>query len=313
MKIFITGGTGFIGSAIAKKAKANKHEVTILCRSRSSCIKLESQGYKTVTGVMEKPDSWIDEASQADALIHAAQLRPGKRLSNSWLKKCYLTRNTALEGLVAAAKKGKKCSALIYTSGIVAHGGGHKEAWIDESTIPTENPLGEYHLAGEKIINNAVKDGVPALAIRPGMVYGNAGTFATFFLAVAAKGKFQFPGDGNNFLPFVHVDDLAEAYMLAIGNPPIGKIISVVDNAPITMKEVAELLLEQFNGGKAQSVPAWLVSLFTGESLAKMLVGSYRVKNNLAKELLGWEPKRSSFVSGLPDVVNEYTTSLSRS
>lgn len=313
MELFITGGTGFIGGAIAHSAKEKGHDVTILTRTSKSKSQLESEGYNVVLGDMQHPASWIQDAAKADVLIHAAQPRAGKRLSNSWLKKCYVARDVALKGLIEAAKMGGNCKALIYTSGIVAHGGGHDEQWINETTPSTQNPLGDYHLAGERMINNAAKQGIPALSIRPGMVYGNAGSFAAFFLAVAAKGKFQFPGNGNNYLPFVHADDLAEAYMLAIENPPVGQVISVVDNNPIPMKEVAEQLLLQFGGGKAQSVPAWLVSLFAGKSLAKMLTGSYRVKNQLAKEVLGWDPKRPTFNAGIADVVSEYNASLSAS
>jgi len=80
----------------------------------------------------------------------------------------------------------------------------------------------------------------------------------------------------------------------------------VVDDAPMRVKQMAELLLAQFGGGKASGVPAWLVSLFAGRPLAEMLVGSYRVTNALAKKELNWQPAYRTLEQGLPYVVQEY-------
>lgn len=125
-------------------------------------------------------------------------------------------------------------------------------------------------------------------------------------MAVAEKGKFQYPGTGRNYLPFVHVNDLAQAYVLAAENPPVGHVINVVDDKPIALGEMAEKLLNAFNGGKASSVPTWLVDLFSGSALTEMLTGSYRVQNDKVKRILQWEPKYKTFDEGISDVVFKY-------
>ncbi|WP_188152164.1 NAD-dependent epimerase/dehydratase family protein [Teredinibacter waterburyi] len=305
--VFITGGSGFIGNAIATAFKQNGDKVTCLCQSAKSKSLLEQQGFTTVLGDMSNPKGWSDVAEGAEVIVHAAHVRAGMRLSKGWLKKSTEFRDAALKGLITAAKKGGNCKALIYTSGMIAHGD-HGDRQIDETTTPNETALGRYHLDGEAIITSAAKDGVPALSIRPGMVYGPKGTFGKFFLTVAQKGKYQYPGSGDNYLPFVHVNDLAKAYVLASQKAPSGHIINVVDDSPITVKDMAAKLLSSFNGGKASSVPSWVVGLFAGNALAEMLTGSYRVQNSKAKELLDWQPKYKTFADGIGDVVGEFKT-----
>ena len=303
--IFITGGSGFIGNAVAKAFKSQGDDVVCLCHSDMGLKMLEAQGYKAVKGEMDNPGEWQDYAKAADIIVHAAHLRPGWRLSRAWLKKSTELRNATLNALIDAARSSGSCKALIYTSGMVAHGD-HGDDLIDEETMPNQSALGEYHLAGEALARQSENEGVPAVCIRPGMVYGPTGTFGKYFLAPAEKGKYQYPGAGDNYLPFVHVEDLARAYLMAAENPPAGQVVNIVDDNPIKVSEMADKLLAAFGGGKASSVPPWLVGLFAGDALAEMLTGSYRVQNSKAKDLLKWNPKYRTFEEGLSEVVVEY-------
>ncbi|MEJ2419272.1 MAG: NAD-dependent epimerase/dehydratase family protein, partial [Exilibacterium sp.] len=169
--VFVTGGSGFIGNAIATAFKQNGDEVICLCHSIKSKLMLEQSGLRAIVGDMQKPADWISDAEKSEVIIHAAHVRPGMRLSKGWLRKSADCRDKALKALIDAAKKGGKCKAFIYTSGMIAHGD-HGDREIDETTIPNHTALGRYHLDGEAIINQAAETGLPALSIRPGRVYG---------------------------------------------------------------------------------------------------------------------------------------------
>ncbi len=303
--IFVTGGSGYIGNAVAQAFLDRGEKVTCLCHTQKSGERLQRQGMRALVGDMAKPADWQPHVADADVVVHAAHLRPGMRLSAGWLRKSSGLRDTALAAMIETAQNTGRCKAFVYTSGMVVHGD-HGAAPIDEDTPEADSALGDYHRVGEAMIAAAARDGLPAFSLRPGMVYGPGGTFGKFFLAVAAKGKYQYPGGGANYLPFVHIDDLARAYLLAVENPPTGQVVSVVDDEPITMRQMAVTLLDSFNGGKATSVPTWLVDLFAGKPLTEMLTGSYRVRNDKAKRLLGWEPEYKSFKEGIPDVINAY-------
>jgi nucleoside-diphosphate-sugar epimerase len=305
MNVFIVGASGYIGNAVALEFLNNGHDVVGLCNSDISEKQLKSQNIKAVKGDMADSSSWKQYAEKADVIIHAAHLRPGMRLSSSWLRRSQELRDKCLLSLVNIARSNPGIKAIIYTSGMIAHGN-HGEKIIDESTLPTASALGNYHREGERIMNEAANTGLPAMSIRPGMVYGNGGTFKKFFLDVAAKGKYQFPGDGENYIPFIHIHDLAKAYVAAVDVASTNRLINVVDDQPIKMSEMAASLLNCFGGGKHSSVPSWLVSLFAGRALSEMLVGSYRVKNEHARKVLDWEPQYGSFRTGISHVVADY-------
>jgi nucleoside-diphosphate-sugar epimerase len=307
MKAFIIGGTGFIGSGIARAMKGHGYEVQVLCRTDANANRLRQEGFVPVMGDMVVAGEWQSKVEDSDVIVYAAQIRPGKRISSAWLRNTRQARNSALNNVIETILgRENKCKAFIYTSGIVAHGS-HGDSWVDESSPATEHAMGEYHLEGEKIMRQAAIKGLPAMTIRPGMVYGPNGTFGEFFLAEAKKGVYRFPGTGENYLSWVHIDDLGNAYVKAAENPAIGEVVSVVDDVPMKLKDFSVALLKPFGGGKSVSVPSWVVSLFAGKPLSQMLTSSYRVRNDKAKRLFDWKPLYPQFSDGIPNVVEQYS------
>ncbi len=309
VRIFLTGATGYIGSAVTRAIKVHGHEIIALVRTGENARKVEELGYRPVIGDMLKPESWKPEAASADALVHVAQLRWPRRVTAAWVRSAQEADGIAFRGLMEAAREGGRCRALIYTSGAAVHGD-HGDVWIDEDIPPTPGVIGSYHLAGEKLVEEAHRQGLPAFALRPALPYGPSGTFANFFLAQAVKGKFKYIGSGENFQPTVFIEDLAEAYALAVERPPAGKVITIVDDEPLRMREVATILLDEFGGGKAKGMPVWVAALFMGRPIVETIAGSYRVRNMRAKGLLGWKPRYPTFREGIKEVVSEYKRHL---
>jgi nucleoside-diphosphate-sugar epimerase len=311
MKVFMTGATGYVGGAVAEALKKRGYQVIALVQTEENAKKLQVLGYRPVLGDMRFPASWQAEATMADVLIHAAQVRLGRRLGAQWVRTAKEADTAAFHGLTEAAKRSRKCKALIYTSGVSVHGD-HGESWVDEDTPPTPGTIGKYHLAGEQLVAEAYQQGLPAFALRPGLPYGVSGNFKQFFLDEAASGKFKYAGNGHNFFPTVSMGDLAEAYALAVENPPVGKVINIVDDEPLRMREIGTTLLAEFEGGTPSGVPRWLMAFLAGRPLAELLVESHRVKNAKAKEILGWQPRYPTFRDGIKEVVIEYKHSFSK-
>jgi len=307
VKVFVTGGTGYLGGAIARAFQTAGHQVSVLCRQPAQAASLARQGIQGVIGDMTTAGDWLNAVAEAEIVIHAAHLRAGMRLSSNWLKQSGEARDRCLRLLFDAAKRAGNCQLFIYTSGMVAHGD-HGERVVDEDTPSLPSMMGNYHLEGERLTQEAFRSGLPTMVIRAGFTYGPDGSFGKFFLAEAEKGRYRFPGNGRNYLSFVHINDLARAYLLAAEKRPVGQIISVVDNEPMWLLRMAEIMLAEISpkGGKAIAMPSWLVALFAGSPLAEMLTSSVRVKNAKARLLLGWEPKYASVADGMRDVVRNY-------
>ncbi|HEX2249758.1 MAG TPA: NAD-dependent epimerase/dehydratase family protein, partial [Gemmatimonadales bacterium] len=195
MKVFLTGATGYIGSAVAERLRAAGHEVTGLARSEASSAKLRSAGVRAVRGDFSDPASVAAAARATDGVISTAT-----------------TYDPAIDGpaidamLDALAGSNKP---LIYTSGIWSHGDTAGRV-VDETSPPNPAALVAWRQAVEERVLNAVQRGLRAVVIRPAIVYGRGGGIPAGFVEAARKdGAARYVGNGDNRWPFVHVDDLA--------------------------------------------------------------------------------------------------------
>jgi nucleoside-diphosphate-sugar epimerase len=311
MKAFITGGSGFIGGGVAKALSLAGYQVTAMCKSQESASQLRALGYNTIAADMAQPGAWLKELGNADVVVHAAQSRSGKRLSRTWVEQSRAARDATLPLMLSEIQRSARCKAFIYTSGIAAVGD-HGDVVITETTPRVSSALGDFHAEGEAMVLEAATHGVPSLVLRPGFVYGATGSFAKYFIREAQKGFFPYPGKGMNYMPWVHTDDLAKAYVLAAAQPPKGQLIHIVDNQPLRLTEFASLLVRTVGKSRAQRMPKWLVSLLAGGPLVEMLTSSYRANNEKAKRILGWEPQHPTMEEGLPEVVERYTSQVGK-
>jgi nucleoside-diphosphate-sugar epimerase len=301
----MTGATGYIGSKVARELKERGHDVVALVRSKEAADRITSLGYRPVIGDMREPEGWKAEAAAAEALIHLAAIQIERRGGMSWLRTLDDANMTALHGLIEAAKEGGKCKALINTSAFLTVGD-HGDAWIDEDTPLTPGLRGKAYLEGEKLVEESYRQGLPGVSLRLGLVYGASGFFAKMILSEAAKGKFSYIGSGNNYMSLVSLADAVDAYVRAVENPPIGKVLNIADDEPLRMREMGAILLNEFGGGKLSGVPVWVASIFAGRPIAEAMSGSYRVKNERAKALLRWRPTPATLREGIKDVVDKY-------
>jgi nucleoside-diphosphate-sugar epimerase len=295
-----------VGSAVATGLKARGHDVITLVRTAPDARRLRTLGYQPVIGDATAPETWQKQAAGADAHVHAAFLRPGRRLGRRWVRDAQAADRKAFGALVRAAEAGGRCKALCYTSGISIFGD-HGDAWIDESAALRPGAIGAIKRAGEEMVADAFKAGLPAFSLRPGLVYAPSGVFRDFFLKPAAGGRFNYIGSGTAYHSTVSVGDLAQAYCLAIEKPIPGRTLNVVDDRPLRWTEFAAVLLKGFGGGRAKSAPPWLVSMFAGQPLVEMLTASYRVRNTRIKETLGWQPQYATLADGLLPIIADYS------
>ena len=311
MKYFIIGGTGSIGSVLIPAASEAGHEVVGLARSDTAAQSLRSLGAVPVRGDMTAPKQWLAEAAEADVLVQLGATPPPTRSSNKWLQTGGEANGIAAMGLVEAAKEGGKTKALITASGVMV-AGDHGDAWIDESTSDKPHPLATYWGPNEHAVEAARDAGVPATVLRFGQVYDSqpTSTFGRFFLATAAKGQFRYMGDGDNYFPFVHVRDAVDAIIRTATTPADGLLYIVEDDID-TMKTSVTAMMTAF-GYTAKSVPLFIAKLAAGKPAAAGFSGSYRARNNRAKEVLGWSPSRPSFTNAIASIVDQYQTIATR-
>jgi nucleoside-diphosphate-sugar epimerase len=161
-RIFVTGATGYLGSAISARMAYAGHEVYGLTRSIESERALEAMGVKPVVGDLSDAESWIGILQNCDAVVHAAfDAETGASEQD----------HNALEAFRVASLDGR-VRRVLYTSGIWVHGPGGAEKPVDETSPLKPLEMVQWRVANEEIAIDLATHDVTTVILRPGMVYG---------------------------------------------------------------------------------------------------------------------------------------------
>ncbi len=180
------------------------------------------------------------------------------------------------------------------------------DGWHDETA--KLNPLGMGR-AGElsvPYVKRMVEESnAPIIRLIPGMTYGGGSWFENGVYNLMKKGWFRTFGDGQNIVSCVYLDDVAEAYRLAVEKMPLGETFAIADDQPVKFRDFANCVARAMGKPPVKSMPVWLGSFMTGKAMAETLTMNCRVRNTKAKEKLGWRPKCVSYEQGIPVAVAE--------
>ena len=288
MEVFLTGATGYIGSAVAEALRKAGHKVTGLARTAEKAKQLEARGIRAVMGDLLKPETLAAPARAAEGVIHTASTNDANapRADAAFVREML----NDLEGT------GKP---FIYTSGVWVHGStGDKVA--DERTPLNPTPLVKHRAVVEEEVLGYKDRGVRTVVIRPALVYGHGGSIPAMLTKSAREiGAARYVGDGQNRWPFVDVDDLAQLYVLALEKAPPGSVYTAAHGHSYRVREVAEAAsIGAGAKGKTQSWPLEEARKIMGP-FADALVLDQQISSEKAKKELGWSPRAASVLDDL--------------
>jgi nucleoside-diphosphate-sugar epimerase len=202
MRIFLTGGTGYIGSAVLDALLRSGHHVDTLVRHREKAVILQARGAHPVLGDLSKPETYESIAAGADGVIHAAIDGAHREPLDA------LAIDTLLPAGRAASRPGR---FFIYTSGI----------WVlGPAPLPVDegspiNPIAQsaWRAPHERRVLEAAGWGTRTVVVRPGIVYGGSRGIVGDLFKDAANGLVRVIGSGENHWPLVYDRDLGELYL----------------------------------------------------------------------------------------------------
>jgi nucleoside-diphosphate-sugar epimerase len=203
----------------------------------------------------------------------------------------------AVEAILVALEGTNK--PFIYTSGIWVYGS-TGEGVATEETPLNPTPMVAWRPGDEKLALGGAERGVRAVVIRPGIVYGGSGGIIGGMIQEAReKGVVRFVGTGDNRWPQVHVEDLADLYVLALERAPAGTILNATSHESVRLRDVAEAASRA--GGAAGRIEAWPLEEARKDlgGYADALALDQQVSGKRASELLGWKPKAASLLEDL--------------
>lgn len=228
MKVFITGGTGYIGRPTVRALIRSGVEVTALARSEHSARTLSELGATPVTGVLTDTDALRRAAGEADGVIHLG--------ADSTEAAADIDR-AAAEAMLDGVGSGP----YVHTGGVWVYG--DTDGVVDEDA-PTNPPaITVWRLENERRVLARAATGGRPVVVMPGLVYGHsAGLVQSFFVDPARDaGAVPCIGDGSNHWALVHVEDIAELFALAL-NAPAGSVYAGVSGQNLPLADVTQAL-----------------------------------------------------------------------
>ncbi len=288
MRVFITGATGFVGSAVVSELLNGGHEVLGLARSDEAARALAQAGAKAHRGDLEDPESLRLGAAWAEGVIHTAFIHDfANYLENGQIDK------RAIETLAAALRGSDR--PLIVTSGVALLAPG---SVVTEDTLP---PTGlDVARVSEQAAQDAATIGARATSIRlPPTVHGEGdhGFVPTLIGIARQKGVSAYIGEGLNHWPAVHRLDAAALYRLVLEQGASRPRYHGIAEEGVPFKEIAEVI------GRRLGVPVvGKTAEEAGEHfgwIARFAGADCRASSRNTREQLGWLPARPDLISDL--------------
>jgi len=241
VKVFVTGGTGFIGGEVARQLRARGDDVVCLVRSPGKAAKLTDLGCELVSGDLTDSEAIRQGMEGGEAVVHAAAMYevgiPVKQHPAMW------EANVAGTERVLKAAREANVAKLVYVSTVGVFGNTHRQV-VDESYEHPGKEFTSYYeetkLEAHKVAKRMIEDGLPGTIVQPGGVYGPGDTSQVADLLE------QFFAGRLPLIPFpelgiclTHVEDIAGGILLALDKGRVGETY-VLSGPVTTMREAIE-------------------------------------------------------------------------
>jgi uncharacterized protein len=302
MRVVVTGGSGFIGSALIARLGAEGHDVVLLTRNPEAArLKLGAQA-NIDRWDGKNAGSWEAHIDGADAVVNfAGEPLDAKRWSPQQKERIISSRVNATTAIVNAIEKAKrKPSVLVNASGVGYYGP------VENGEVTEEAPRGKDFLSQttfewETAARKAEASGVRTVVLRIAVVLGDNGGALKKLLIPFKLFVGGALGSGRQWFPWVHRDDLLGAISFVMENSDMAGPVNVVAPESVTMREFCAALGKVLHRPSWVPVPAFFLKLLLGEMSDMVLAGQRAVPKALERH--GFKFKFPHLSSTLADIL----------
>ncbi|MES2390085.1 MAG: SDR family oxidoreductase [Acidobacteriota bacterium] len=294
MRVFVTGATGFVGSAVVQELLQHGHRVLGLARSDANAAALRAAGAEPHQGHLEDLGALRSGAATTDAVIHCGFIHDFSHFEAN----CEIDRHAiaALGAGVAGSHR-----PILVTSGTAIAANVEGQPSTEDGPTSSANPRS----ASEAAVNELKERGLNTSVIRLSQIHDTRkqGLVPYLLSVTRQKGVSAYIGDGANRWPAAHISAVAQLYRLALEKAQPGAIYHAVDEEGVSMKSIAEAHARGLN------LPAISLSPDQAEAhfgwLARFAKMDMPSSSALTQQKLNWHPTGPNLIADLDNM--DYT------
>lgn len=294
LRVFLTGGTGYIGSAVLDAAVRRGHQVTAIARDPEKVERLNSRGATGVLAGLETPKRYADAARDADVVVHTAFESSPRGVQ---------VEREVLEQLLPALGDTGSGKTFVYTSGIWVLGAATTP--VDETAPLAPADHVAWRPSHEALVLAGTTMSLRTIVVRPGIVYGGARGIVSDLLKDALNGLVRIVGPGTNHWPCVYDRDLGELYVRLFEDAGASGVYHANDEADERVVDIVEAIAGHLSQRPdVRHVPIEEARAKMG-TYADALALDQKVRSPRARAL-GWTPTLRSVSGNVARLFEEF-------
>ncbi len=301
MKVFITGGTGFVGSTLTRVLAADGHEVTLLTRSIRKDAALP-EGVRYLEGDPTRRGPWQEKVPEHAIFINLAGASIFTRWNEKTKREMYESRILTTNRLVEAMAGGRGKDMQLLSTSAVGFYGFHGDEPLEEPSPPGSDFLASLAADWEAAASAARGHGVRVVLCRFGIVLGREGGVLKKQVPLFRRFLGAPVGDGNQWMSWIHESDLANIFLFFIDREKtFDGAVNCTAPEPVRNRDFTRTLGEVLGVPTLPAVPGFLIRLILGEFGGVILKGQRVLPRKLLE--LGYRFQFPSLREALVDLL----------
>ncbi len=281
MKIFITGGTGFVGTHLSKRL-LNKGHTVIATGTRPDQDRVHHEAFHYLSCDNTQPGPWQEVAAKTDAAVNLA----GRSIFNYWTEsykqKMYDSRILTTRNLVEALPEDR--DYVLVSTSAVGYYGSRGDEILTEDGPPGDDFLADLGKDWEAEAEKANEKGARVAIPRFGIVLGKGGGAMKQMLPIFKLGLGGPLADGSQWFPWIHIEDITAAIEFALENEAVTGPFNLTAPDPVRNKEFTRILANRLHRPAFMPAPGFMIRMVMGE-LGDTLLASTRA---VPEKLMGY-------------------------